>query len=134
MGIRQSLTMHREDVCTIIGRCGHAFVLGITHRMEFVPASVEGFCMFQLEECIGLGLLHMMRQLLQLLFTSAWNATALMAMAGIVTVTDGSSTNLLLLTTLVANPPIGTALIATGELVSTDVGLLLCWFILCGLR
>ena len=90
--------------------------------------------MFQLEECIGLGLLHMMRQLLQLLFTSAWNATALMAMAGIVTVTDGSSTNLLLLTTLVANPPIGTALIATGELVSTDVGLLLCWFILCGLR
>ena len=56
-------------------------------------------------------------------------------MAGIITVIDGSSTAPMLLTTLVANPPIGTALIATGELVSTDVGLLrLCWFVLCKLR
>ena len=99
--------------------------------MEFVPASVACFCMFQLDECIGLGLLYLMRQLLQPLFTSAGNATDLMAMAGIVT--DGSSTAQMLIATLVANPPIGTALIATGELVSTDVGLLLCWFVLCGL-
>ena len=117
MGIRQSLTMRREDVWTIVGRCGHAFVLGVTPRMEFVPASVEGFCMFQLEECIDLGLLHLMRQLLQLLFTSAGNATALMAMAGIVT--DGSSTAQMILTTLV---PI---VIATRELVSTDAELLM---------
>ena len=90
------------------------------------------FCRFQLEGCIGLGLLLLMGQLLQPLFTSAGSATALMAMAGIVT--DGSSAAPMLLATLVANPPIGTVLIVTGELASTDVGLLLCWFVLCGLH
>ena len=64
--------------------------------------------------------------------TSAEIATAWMAITGIVT--DGSNTAPMLHTTLVTTPIIGTALIATGELVSTDVGLLLCWFILCGLR
>ena len=72
-----------------------------------------------------------MRQLLQLLFTSAGNATALMAMTRIVT--GGSTTAPILLTTLIAPPLIVTVSVATGELVSTVVGLLLCLFVLCGL-